>query len=388
MIERAIVVGGGIGGLSAAVALRGCGIEAAVFERDAADSERATAGTGITLWSNATRVLAELGLLEEVLAVGSPLESFENRNSHGRSIARWPIGDMGRRIGFPSISISRSMLHRVLRDAVGDRVTYGAEYQRVDADVSGVTAHFGDGCNEPGDILVGADGLRSRVRETVLPETGPRYAGYLVFRGLVSSNVPVPAGIFVQMWGRGARFGYYRITADETYWFAVLNAAPDEHVEPDSWKQLLLDTFGRWAGPVPDLIGAAAPGSISRSRIYDRDPALPWCRGRVTLLGDAIHPMTFNVGQGACQAIEDAATLARTLRGHDDPVAALRDYESQRHSRTRVLTLRARRIGNLGQLDAAAACALRDVVLRPLLSGPARRQQELVLANGARFLDG
>jgi 2-polyprenyl-6-methoxyphenol hydroxylase-like FAD-dependent oxidoreductase len=136
------------------------------------------------------------------------------------------------------------------------------------------------------------------------------------------------------------------------------------------------------------LIRAAAPGSIVRSRIYDRDPALPWCRGRVTLLGDAIHPMTFNVGQGACQAVEDAATLARTLRTADDPVVALRDYESQRHSRTSGLTLRARRIGNLGRLDAAAACALRDVILRPLLSGPAKRQQELVLAGGATLFDG
>jgi 2-polyprenyl-6-methoxyphenol hydroxylase-like FAD-dependent oxidoreductase len=333
-------------------------------------------------------VLSEFGLLDQVLAAGSTLESFENRTSQGRAIARWPIGDMGRRIGFPSISISRSALHRVLWDAAPDRVTFGADYQRVEADSSGVTAHFGDAEWASADILIGADGLRSKVRETVLPGTDPRYAGYLVFRGLVDSRVPVPAGLFVQMWGRGARFGYYRITPEQTYWFAVLNAAPDEHTEPQSWQPMLAEAFGRWAGPVPELIRAAAPGSILRSRIYDRDPELPWCKGRVTLLGDAIHPMTFNVGQGACQAIEDAATLGRTLRTVDDPVAALREYESARHSRTSGLTMRARRIGNLGRLDAAAACAIRDVILRPLLSGPAKRQQELVLASGATLLDG
>jgi 2-polyprenyl-6-methoxyphenol hydroxylase-like FAD-dependent oxidoreductase len=202
MIRQAMVVGAGIGGLSTAIALSSLGIDTRVFERDAADSDRVTAGTGITLWSNATRVLSEFGLLDQVLAAGSPLESFENRTAQGRALARWPIGDMGRRIGFPSISIGRSALHRVLRDAVGDRVTYAAQYQRVDDDGAGVTAHFGAGRSARADILVGADGLRSKVRETVVPGPGPRYAGYLVFRGLVGSEVPVPPGLFVQMWRR------------------------------------------------------------------------------------------------------------------------------------------------------------------------------------------
>ena len=383
MIDRAIVIGAGIGGLTAAVALRANGIETAVFERDAADSDRVTAGTGITVWSNATRVLAELGLLDAVVSAGSPLESFENRTWKGGTIARWPIGDMGRRIGYPSISIGRAELHRVLRDTVGDALTFGAEYQRADVDGSGVTVKFHDGRLEAGDILIGADGLRSRVRDLVLPATAPRYSGYLVYRGLVGSDVGVPPGLFVQMWGRGTRFGYYRISPEETYWFAVCNAPEDEQLDSAAWPQRLLDTFGRWAGPVPDLIRAAAPGSISRSRIYDRDPAQPWGSGRVTLLGDAIHPMTFNVGQGACQAVEDAAVLSRRLQAQDDPVVGLRQYESERHPRTRGLTLRARRIGDLGRLAAPAACAVRGVLLRPLLSGPARRQQEQVMATGA-----
>ncbi|WP_395728611.1 FAD-dependent monooxygenase [Nakamurella sp.] len=386
--RRAIIVGGGIGGLTAALALRAAGIEAPVFERDPADSARVTAGTGITVWSNATRVLEELGLLDRVLAAGSPLESFENRTARGRVIARWPIGDMGRRIGAPSISIRRSELHRVLREKVGGELNFGSEYLGMEESEGAVTARFADGRRVSGDVLVGADGLRSRVRDAVLPSAEPRFAGYVVYRGIVSPGPPVPPHIFVQMWGRGARFGYYRVAPDQAYWFAVVNELGDGRTRSGVSKSALLDTFGRWAGPVAGLIEASAEDSIVRSSIYDRDPVRPWSAGRATLLGDAVHPMTFNVGQGACQAIEDAAVLARSLRSDADPVSALKQYEAQRHSRTSGLTMRARRIGNLGRIQAATACAVRDALLRPVLGGPARRQQELALAGGARLYDG
>ena len=334
MTQRAIVVGGGIGGLAAALTLRATGTKPSVFERDPAGSDRLTAGTGITLWSNATRVLAELGLHDELLAAGSALETFENRTSRGRKIADWPIGDMGRRIGVPSISIRRSELHRVLRHAVGDDLTFDAEYAGVSEQAGGITARFVQGGvvrgDVEGDFLVGADGLRSRVRDSVLPASDPRFAGYVVYRAIVTQPSPVPAHVFVQMWGRGTRFGYYQVGRGETYWFAVVNAAKDDAPDPTDHKSELLARFGGWAGPVAELITRSDDAAVSRARIFDRDPVRTWGSGRVTLLGDAVHPMTFNVGQGACQAIEDAAALAREVRVGGDAQSALRCYEAQR----------------------------------------------------------
>ncbi|HEX5740780.1 MAG TPA: FAD-dependent monooxygenase, partial [Pilimelia sp.] len=192
-----------------------------------------------------------------------------------------------------------------------------------------------------------------------------------------------PPGLFVQLWGRGARFGYYQVGGGRTYWFAVLNCA-DGRDDPAARGRLLRERFAGWAAPVGALLAltGAQRRDISRARVFDRDPERVWGVGPVTLLGDAIHPMTFNIGQGACQAVEDAVALAAEVGAGGPLPAALRRYEEARMRPTAQMVRRARRIGQWGRWESRLGCAVRDLALRPLLAGPAQRQHRRVLTGG------
>ena len=375
---KAIVCGGGIGGLATTVALRQAGIDATAYEREA---ETAPAlGSGLTLWSNATRILAGLGLADRVRAAGVPLETFQNRTWRGRPMASWPIGCVSRRTGHPSLNITRADLYDILRAATAGHVLGRAEVSGVVSTGDRVAARFTDGRLARADLLIGADGLRSRVREHVLPVTAPRFAGYAIYRAVVpSAGDAAPPGVFTQLWGRGRRFGYYRVGGDRTYWFAVLNCAEADSDDPRQRAEMLRERFAGWTGATGALLAATAPAAISRIRAYDRDPVRVWGAGPVTLLGDAAHPMTFNVGQGACQAIEDAATLTAELGAGGPVPAALRRYERRRMRPTARLTMRARLIGQAARCDKPVLTGVRDLALGPLLSGPARRHHENLL---------
>lgn len=376
--RNAVVVGGGFGGLAATLAMRQADIDPVVIERKAATPATSHgSGGGLTLWSNAIAALASLGLEEQIIAGGSILRRFDNRTASGRSLARWRIDQMSDRLGWPSVNVQWEVLHRILSDAVGaDAVRQGTCLGYRDQG-DAVSVRLEDGGEVRGDLLVGADGLRSSIRTTLLGDVPPRYAGYDVLRAVIPFEHPdAPPGLFVQTWGTGSRFGYYQVGAGRTYWFAVVNAEDDAHQPRLDHRQFLEERMKGWAGPVRELIRATPEIDISRLRIYDRDPITTWGSGRVTLLGDAAHPMTFNVGQGACQAIEDAVELGRVLLDSTDTPAALRGYEAARSVRTSTLVRRARRIGTLAQWESPAACAVRNTVLTVALRSVGRRQHE------------
>jgi 2-polyprenyl-6-methoxyphenol hydroxylase-like FAD-dependent oxidoreductase len=376
--RNAVVVGGGFGGMTAALALRGADVSPTVIERKG--SEPATSsgsGGGLTLWSNAVAALATLGLDDQIVAAGSLLTRFENRTSSGRHIATWRVDEMSDRAGWPSVNIQWEVLHRILLDALGrDVVRHGTSVGLRDLGPE-VEVDLSDGASVRAHLAVGADGLRSSIRATLVGDVPPRYAGYDVIRAVVPYEHPdAPSGRFVQIWAPGARFGYYRVAPGRTYWFAVVNPDRDDQRAGESHRAFLERRLVGWDGPAGDLVRATPEPAISRIRVYDRDPIPRWGAGRATLLGDAAHPMTFNVGQGACQAIEDAVVLGAALRASPDTPAALRRYEAQRLERTSTLVRRARRIGTVAGWKSPAACTVRTAVLSRVLAGPALRQHQ------------
>ena len=364
---KVMVAGAGIGGLTAAIALRRGGVEVAVFERAA---ELEAVGAGLLLAANAQKALAKLGLAEAVARLGTPASAGEIRSWRGKVLASIPAAELENKIGTPSAAVHRADLQALLAQEVGEgTLRLGAEVESFEQDESGVRVLLADGSHESADILVGADGLRSRIRSGLFGSEEPRYAGYTAWRAVVEPEEDLlPWGTGFEAWGRGARFGCAHIGDGRVYWFATANAPEGEKDGPPGSlagaEAKLLRLFSGWHRPVADLVDAAEESTILRTDIYDREPlGERWGEGRVTLLGDAAHPMTPNLGQGACQAIEDAVVLARCLGERGATAESLRSYERLRSNRVAMVVRRSRRVGMVGQVKNPALCWLRDRAL-------------------------
>ncbi len=371
---RAIIIGGGIGGLTVAIALRRAVIEATVYERAPEPRE---VGAGIGLWGNAIGALRTIGLAEAVIDRGEVARSAEVRDARGRVLSHIDAaaGGLGPE---PTVVIHRADLLDVLLGALSaESVRFGHTLARFEQDESGVIALFGEGREGRGDVLIGADGLNSAVRAQLLGPRPARYSGYTCWRGVVTfPEGRVPPGTIAEVWGRGRRFGITRIGGGRLYWWATINAPPsplEQGALDAGAKGILVRSHAGFAQPVPDIIAATDPARIVRNDIYDRPPIDRWSRGRVILTGDAAHPTTPNLGQGGCMAIEDGVILPRFLIGVDahDSSAVADAFESfARHRRSRCASIvrQSRFFGRICQWESPVLCWGRDRFMR--LIGP------------------
>jgi 2-polyprenyl-6-methoxyphenol hydroxylase-like FAD-dependent oxidoreductase len=360
---KVLIIGGGVAGLTAAIALRRAGIESVVFER-ADELRKVSVGGGLHIWPNAIKALRQIDLGDRVEGIGAAVEHSHFRTWRGELLADLPVGESSRKVGAVTVGVSRGELHALLAEVLGGAaIRLGAECVGFAQDPAGVVARFADGSEERGDLLIGADGLRSVVRSQLLGPDEPRYSGYTSWLALVDlSGGAAPADVLTVMFGRGSRFIYYHVGGGRFGWIANKNT-PAGGTDSDGPKAAALRTYEGWAEPVATLIGNTDESRIVRMDLCDRPPVKQWGEGRVTLLGDAAHPMTPNIAQGACQGIEDAVVLMKSLASDSDGVAALRAYEALRQSRTATLTKRSRTVGAIGQWESPILCALRDRVL-------------------------
>ena len=290
-------------------------------------------------------------LSEKVRWLGTPASAARILSWRGETLTDVPADELEKRLGAPSAAVHRADLQGLLLRELGEEnVRLGATCSGFEQDEEGVTALFVDGSEERGDALIGADGLNSTIHTSLFGGEKPRYAGYTAWRAVVEpSQELLPWGVGFESWGSGARFGCAHIGGGRVYWFATRNAPEGEKDCPvgssSGPKATLMKLFGGWRQPVAELIAETEECEIRRDDIYDREPLDgPWGEGRVTLLGDAAHPMTPNLGQGACQAIEDAVVLARCVRevGKDGVPSALRRYEDLRRERVAWIVRRSR----------------------------------------------
>ncbi len=355
---RALIIGGGIGGLALAIALRHVGLEVTVCEQAPALRE---AGAGLTLWSNAMRVLRVLGLTDSILDVSTPLARGLICNQTGKVLANIPLGELGQKMGAPIVGIHRADLLAVLSSRVDPNdVRLGAKFVDFTQDDRGVTAHFADGTQQRGDLLVGADGIHSRVRELVLGDR-LRYCGYVGWRGVADIRAPdLPTGRSIWSYGHGSQFGLIPIGGGRVFWFGTATIPEEQIALLGPHRQELLKRFHDWHVPIPDVVAAADVETLVRTPIYDRPPVQRWGVGRVTLLGDAAHATTPTLGQGACLAIESAYVLADRLRGGESVESALRSYERERQTRTARIIRQSWNMGVSIQWQNPLACWLRN----------------------------
>lgn len=336
MRDPVAIIGGGIGGLAAAIALHRRGLPCAVYERAPALHE---IGTGVALWPAALRVLDSMGVGDAVRALAGPWKLGGVRRADGRPILIYTVEEFTQVLGEPTAGVHRGELQAALVQALPEGILHtGKEAAEVAPRGGGVEVTFTDGSRVKAPVVIGADGRRSRVRSTVFGERPLHDLRSLSWRGTSSRGGTLGWGDFAgEMWGRTGRFGILPIGADRVAWFAAIG-----RVRGDGPRQEILDRFGTWPSPVPELIDATPDDHIWIDGIDDRWPSSRWVRGSVALLGDAAHPMSPDLGQGACQAIMDAAVLAEELDRGAEPGVALRRYERRRRKRAAAVTLAAR----------------------------------------------
>ena len=293
-----------------------------------------------------------------------------------RIIGEWRILDSrGRRLhrmrpvtaaGTPALSLHRSDLQLLLQSQLAPAtlrlnctVTGYAENSK------GVELSDQSGERIRGTALIGADGLNSRIRKLICADGAPRYCGYTGWRSVVPWVPPGYEGNWLsESWGEGKRFGISPLGGNRCYWYATANQSEKNETGTRTSREELLAIFGHWHQPIPELIAATPPGLILQNDIFDRPHQAPRSRGCVTLLGDAAHAMTPNLGQGACTALEDAWVLARELAGAPSPLEGLRRYERARRFRIGCISRASRLLGQLIQLEHPRATATRDFFLR------------------------
>jgi 2-polyprenyl-6-methoxyphenol hydroxylase-like FAD-dependent oxidoreductase len=340
-MKTAVIVGAGIGGLAAAIALRREGWDVRVIEQAATPREL---GFALALAPNALGALRELGLKDDIVRQGIEVRAFEVRRPDGRVVKRIDLhGD-----AVQSVVVLRPALHGALLDAVGPAAL---ELGRRVEGLDGLDA----------DLIVGADGVGSAIRQALHPdEPPPRPSGYHGIRG-VSHDVGAALGSaeFAVYLGDGVEIGFARASPTAVYWYVSL---VDEYAATDVGEVIARCTRGLDPRAVA-IMRAARPEDMRADRLFRRDPIADWGRGRVTLLGDAAHPVLPHTAQGAALALEDAVALGLVARG-PDVEAGLRRYERVRSSRTGKVVRTGPRIAAATTTRNRMRIALRDALVR------------------------
>jgi FAD-dependent urate hydroxylase len=341
---KVIVIGAGIGGLTTAIALQQAGYTVEIYERT---RELRPAGAGISLWSNGVKVLNWLGLGKQLAAIGGRMNRMEYRSHRDEGLSQINLLPLIQQVGQRPYPVSRTDLQSLLLAAAGkEMVQLGMRCVAVEETTNGISAIFENGYRATGDVLVGADGIHSTVRQYVLErEVEPRYADYVNWNGLVEA---VPGLCDRDNWviyvGDAKRASMMPVGGDRFYFFFGAPMPKGTRVEPGDRQAELGQIFANWPQPVQRLIKTLDPWTTNRLEIHDIDPPERLTRGRAVLLGDAAHATTPTLGQGGCQAIEDVAVLTRYLVTTNISVPdALQRYESERKERTAALVMKARK---------------------------------------------
>ncbi|CAM5280642.1 FAD-dependent monooxygenase [Streptomyces spiroverticillatus] len=371
---KVIIVGGGIGGLALAVALRERGISSEVFERA---GDFGNTGSGIELTPNGVKsvdcISPRLG--EEVRASGwsserhcqdMPIMSWDGKLLKSREVANFPA-----KWGAPMIGIRRADLHRILAEAVQRpgraEVTVHHRAKVCEAYNTGDTATvlLSDGRKATGDLVVGADGVRSTLRTLVAGDVQPRYLGFTSIRGI--SKRPAQHGDGFVFVGPGGHFFAEAFSDTRLFWTATVNAP--EHSWPrkpmEQARADLLRLWGDWSPPLAETVESCAVEDMVVTDVHDCPPLKRWHTGRLVLLGDAAHPIGPVLGQGANMALEDVASLASLLAEHHVP-AALRQYGRVRSQRANKIVQHSRLIARLGHTTNPLVGRVRDALIKSM----------------------
>lgn len=363
MRKNITILGAGIAGLSTAIALKNAGVDAMVFE---AAPEIKPVGAGLGLGANAIKAFNVLGLDTEVMNAGRFLPSFTVYNQDGKIITKTDSVSVSKKYGLDNFTIHRADLHALLLSKINpSSIRVNKRVHRIGQNESTIILHFQDGTIHETDYLIAAEGIHSLVRNYLLPQSTPRYAGYTCWRAVID-NTNLQLYECSETWGSNGRFGIVPLAGNKIYWFACVNTPANNAVVKNFTTQDLLNQFADYHQPIPAILKGTKNESLIWSDINDIKPINRYAFKNILLIGDAAHATTPNLGQGACQAIEDAVILADEMKQTGDIVTAFKQFEKRRLKRTHWIVNTSGRIGKLAQLENKFLITVRNFFFKHL----------------------
>ena len=370
---RFVILGGGIAGLTTAIALKNVGIEAVVIE---AASEIKPVGAGLALAANAMMALRQIGVADLVIPEGRELKAFSIYDQKGKLITRTDTDPAHSRFGISNFTIHRADLHRVLLALLDPRnVRTGMRSMDFREDSEGYLIRFERGEQIRAKYLIVAEGIHSALRRKILPDAKTRFSGYTCWRG-VMDNSALSIRETSETWGKNGRFGVTPLSKNQVYWYACINAPVPNSSLKKYTKADLEANFEDFHYPIPEILAGTKPDQIIWNDILDLEPLSQFAFGNTVLIGDAAHATTPNMGQGACMAIEDAAILASCLNRNSNPAQAFREFEKRRLPRTLQIVNDSWRIGKIAQLENGLLMSLRNSFFRMIPKRMTQQQLE------------
>ena len=343
------ILGGGIGGLSTAIALKQEGFDVSIYERH---SKPSGIGAGIVCWPNASFVLEQLGILGEVAKVSGSLNNMNRFSNTGEPMGSLNINELNRLMKYPSYSILRKDLMSILiRRTIELKIDIYYEHDVTGLlDIHGATSvEFNHGKSIKPDIIIGSDGrMRSFSRQYVNGCSTPIYQGFINWVGVFEDKSVNFSDLSVSdYWGDGERFGIVPISKNKAYWAGGVVSKQMSELNPNKYKSELNLIFSRWPGLITKIINETPESSINKIYVHDHDPIDKWHKNNVILLGDAAHAPLPTSGQGACQALEDAWHITRCIKANINNIPkAFEQFTVLRKSKTSGITMGGRQLAS------------------------------------------
>lgn len=370
-----LIAGGGICGLTTAIALHQLGQEVAVYE---AAAKIKAVGAGISISSNAIRALDSIGLAQEVIAHSQVQKGFQFFTPKGKLINEGDFNSLVEKYGLPAmISFHRADLHSLLIEKLKGKIAFSTNkrIQQVAQQKDTITLSFSDGTTAKGNYLLACDGIHSVIRKQLLPRVTPRYAGYTIWRGLLNNPPKDPKFEKpFKTFGKEGQFGAVLMKKNQLYWFASRKAPFKDPAMKAMTIVGLQKRYGHFHDPIPQILEMSKDEDMLANDAIDLKPLSKFAFDNILLMGDAAHGMTPNLGQGACQAIEDAAVLAQILEKEKDIEKGFRLFEQQRIPRTTKVTNDSWNMGKAAHLDNNLLIGLRNLMMRLTADRTLRKQ--------------
>jgi len=365
MKEEIAIIGGGIAGLTTAIALQKIGKQPIIFE--GAETVKGL-GAGLGLAANALQGFKRLDILEEVINLGRILPSFTIYDQKGRQITKTDSKKLSRKYGIDNFTIHRANLHKLLLSKLdGHQVFTNKKAIDIEQKENGVIIKFQDGSFHETKFLIVADGIHSEIRKKLCPGSLPRFAGYTCWRAVID-NPGMTYTESSETWAPTGRFGIVPLAFNKLYWFACINAKSNDSRLNDFTITDLQNHFKDFHHPIPEILLQTKTECLIHNDIIDIQPIDNYAFKNVLLIGDAAHATTPNLGQGACQAIEDAVIIAEEINRNTDIRSAFTKFERRRIKRTHDIIKKSWTVGKIAQLENAFLVSMRNAVFRLLPS--------------------